>query len=120
MDYVKPTGTHLLIDIHQANQLDNLQYIESILDQCVAACNATLIHHHLHHFGENKGITGVYLLSESHMSIHTWPELDFAAVDIFLCGDHNPYFAIDVLKKFFPSSKFTITEHLRNSKQSDN
>ena len=112
--YVVPIGTHLIIDIKEAYNLNNLAFIQSLLDKCVAACDAHIIHQHLHHFGANHGITGMYLLSESHISIHTWPEHKFAAIDIFLCGDHNPYYAVDVIKESFKNAKITVKEYFRH------
>ena len=52
-------------------------------------------------FDENQGITGVIVLAESHINIHTWPELEFAALDIFMCGKTNPVAAIPVLESTF-------------------
>ena len=54
------------------------------------ATGATILHGHFHHFGPNSGVSGVLVLAESHVSIHTWPERDYAALDIFVCGDCNP------------------------------
>jgi S-adenosylmethionine decarboxylase len=63
--------------------------IEQILRAAAAAANARVLGVHLHHFGERMGVTGVALLAESHLSIHTWPESGYAAVDVFTCGDHT-------------------------------
>ena len=83
------TGTHLLADLSGCRGLDDAARIELALREAVAAASATLIDIRLHHFGEGHGVTGVALLAESHISIHTWPEHDYAAVDIFLCGDKH-------------------------------
>ena len=74
---------------------------------------ATILNVDLHHFQPNGGISGVVVLSESHISIHTWPERDFAALDIFMCGDYNPYNAIAVLREAFSPSSVNLTEHRR-------
>ena len=76
-------GTHLILDFWGAKYLDNLQRMESALRECVEKCRATLLHIHLHHFTPNGGISGIAVLAESHISVHTWPERDFAAFDIF-------------------------------------
>lgn len=80
------TGTHLLADLTGCSGLDDVARIEAALREAVAAARATLLDVRLHHFGPEQGVTGVALLAESHISIHTWPEHGYAAIDIFLCG----------------------------------
>ncbi|MEL7050065.1 MAG: adenosylmethionine decarboxylase, partial [Pseudomonadota bacterium] len=96
-DGVKFAGTHLIIDLFGARRLDNLKFIENTLKRCVEVAGATLLHIHLHHFTPNGGVSGVAVLSESHISIHSWPEADYAALDVFMCGDAKPHLAIEVL-----------------------
>lgn len=84
MDY---TGTHLLADLFGCERLDDLATVEAALRDGVAAAGATLLDLKMHGFGVEQGVTGIALLAESHISIHTWPERDYAAVDIFLCGE---------------------------------
>ncbi|SFR84683.1 adenosylmethionine decarboxylase [Sphingomonas jatrophae] len=79
-------GTHLLADLHGCDRLDEPALIERALRAAVAGAGATLLGLKLHHFGGCQGVTGVALLAESHVSIHTWPEHRYAAVDIFLCS----------------------------------
>jgi S-adenosylmethionine decarboxylase len=79
-------GTHLVADLYGCRHLDDPVAIEAALRAAVTAAGATLIDIRLHHFGGHQGVTGVALLAESHMSIHTWPEHDLAAIDVFLCG----------------------------------
>ncbi len=55
----------------------------------------------MHDFGDRCGFTGVAVLAESHISIHTWPENDYAAIDIFMCGDAEPMRSLDVLRQYF-------------------
>ncbi len=81
-----PLGTHLLADLYGCRHLDDPVVIDAALRAAVDAAGATLLDIRLHHFGGHQGVTGVALLAESHMSIHSWPEHDFAAIDIFLCG----------------------------------
>lgn len=83
------TGTHLLLDLFGCTGLDDIACVERALRASVSAAEATLLNLHVHGFGEGHGITGVALLAESHISIHTWPERDYAAADIFLCGPKN-------------------------------
>jgi len=80
------TGTHLLADLFECDHLADEARIEDALRAAVAASGATLLNLHVHGFGEAQGVTGVALLAESHISIHSWPERDYAAVDMFLCG----------------------------------
>ena len=80
------TGTHLLADLFECDHLADAGRIEAALRASVAASGATLLQLHIHGFGEGHGVTGVALLAESHISIHSWPERGYAAVDMFLCG----------------------------------
>ncbi len=80
-------GRHVLADLHGcAARLDDAVPIEVALRQAADAAGATVLDIKLHAFGEGQGITGVALLAESHISIHSWPEHDYAALDFFLCG----------------------------------
>ncbi len=106
-------GTHLIIDLWGASRLDDLELMEQTLREAVDVAGATLLHIHLHHFTPNAGISGVAVLAESHISVHTWPERDFAAFDVFMCGDARPELAIDVLKRAFHPTSTTVGEHLR-------
>ena len=112
-DGVEFAGTHLIIDLWDAETLDDLELMETTLRRCVEAAGATLLHIHLHHFTPNGGISGVAVLAESHISVHTWPERDYAAFDIFMCGDAAPEKAIPVLEAAFRPGRSDISEHLR-------
>jgi S-adenosylmethionine decarboxylase len=106
-------GTHLILDFWGARRLNDLQLMERTLRKCVEKCQATLLHIHLHHFTPNGGISGVAVLAESHISVHTWPERDFAAFDIFMCGIAEPKKAISILQAVFSPNTVKITETLR-------
>ena len=106
-------GTHLIIDLIGASRLDDLAHIEATLRRCVEVSKATLLHIHLHHFTPNGGVSGVAVLSESHISIHSWPEADYAALDVFMCGEAEPHNAIEVLREAFAPSDIRVGEHLR-------
>jgi S-adenosylmethionine decarboxylase len=106
-------GTHLLLDMWEAAHLDDPEFVLRALRECAMACNATLINSHVHHFGERAGVTGVVLLAESHISVHTWPEHSYAAFDVFVCGSLNPYAAAYYLiQRFNPESR-NLIEHKR-------
>jgi S-adenosylmethionine decarboxylase len=83
------TGTHLLADLFDCDHLADEARIEAALRAAVAASGATLLALHVHGFGDAQGVTGVALLAESHISIHSWPERRYAAIDIFLCGQRH-------------------------------
>lgn len=94
-----PLGHHVLADLQgvDAGLLGDSSIIEAALMRAAKAAGATAIFSKFHHFGAGQGVTGVLLLAESHISIHTWPEHGFAAVDAFMCGAAQPALAIDIV-----------------------
>lgn len=82
-------GNHALLDLYgcDAALLADTSALQALLQRAADAAGATTLAAHFHHFGDGMGVTGVLLLAESHLSIHTWPEHGFAALDVFLCGD---------------------------------
>ena len=112
-DGVSYAGTHLIVDLWGARHLDDLDHIELAMRRAVSAAGATLLHIHLHHFTPNQGVSGVAVLAESHISVHTWPEREFAAFDVFMCGDAEPHRTIDVLREAFQPERIEVGEHLR-------
>jgi len=113
MTHYVPPGLHLLIDIWEAKHLQNADIICQALTEGATACGATLLALNHHSFGEDGGITAIAMLAESHISIHSWPEIDYAAIDIFTCGSCDPYLAIPVFKKLFESGNIKVTEYRR-------
>jgi S-adenosylmethionine decarboxylase len=79
-------GQHLIADLVNCAGLADAALVERALTDAAAAAGATLLEVRLHSFGPGQGVTGVALLAESHISIHTWPEHGCACVDIFMCG----------------------------------
>jgi S-adenosylmethionine decarboxylase len=110
---VRFAGTHLIIDLWGATNLDDPGHIDAVLRDAAIATGATILHGHFHHFSPNGGVSGVLVLAESHVSIHTWPERDYAALDIFVCGDCDPYKAIEHLKRGFLPERVQLAEHKR-------
>jgi len=106
-------GSHLIIDLFEAEQLDDIEHIEATMRQCVTEAGATLLHIHLHPFEPNGGISGVAVLAESHISIHSWPEKGYAALDVFMCGDAEPQRCVEVLRKAFKPKRIAVQELLR-------
>ncbi len=109
---VRCAGVHLIVDLHGAQRLDDIGHIEATLRSCVAAARATLLHIHLHHFQPN-GVSGVAVLAESHISIHTWPDAGYAALDVFMCGSAEPDACIPVLREAFSAKRVGVNEILR-------
>ena len=112
---VRCAGVHLIIDLHGAKRLNDIEHIETTLRRCVEAANATLLHIHLHHF-QPTGVSGVAVLAESHISIHTWPEAGYAALDVFMCGSAEPDKCIPVLREAFSAKRVGVNELLRGRK----
>ena len=106
-------GSHLIIDLWDAEHLDDLAVIELALRRAVQAAGATLLHLHLHAFGSGGGVSGVAVLAESHISIHTWPERGYAAIDVFMCGSAQPHKVVPVLRHMFKASRIAICEQMR-------
>lgn len=112
-------GLHLLVEIWDGQNLADPKKIEIILRDAANASQASILHSHMHHFSPFGGVSGVVLLAESHISIHTWPERNYAAIDIFMCGNCDPHLAIPVLKKGFKAPDLKVTE-IRRGIVSDN
>ena len=96
-----PIGRHVLADMNgiAAEKLSNCAELEALLRGAAEAAGAHVLFSHFHAFGDGQGVTGVVLLAESHITIHTWPECGFAAADIFMCGDSQPELALALIKK---------------------
>jgi S-adenosylmethionine decarboxylase len=109
---VRCAGVHLIIDLHGAQGLNDIDLIERTLRRCVDAARATLLHIHLHHF-QPTGVSGVAVLAESHISIHTWPDAGYAALDVFMCGKADPDACVPVLREAFRAECVEVSEILR-------
>lgn len=81
-------GSHLLVELRDCNPeiLDNLEKVRSTMVSAAHEANATVVDASFHEFNP-FGISGMVIIAESHLSIHTWPEYGFAAIDIFTCGN---------------------------------
>ncbi|MES2743645.1 MAG: adenosylmethionine decarboxylase [Pseudomonadota bacterium] len=99
----RPTGKHVLADLAgiAAHKLVDCGEIEQLLRAAARAAGAHVVHSHFHSFGPGQGVTGMVLLAESHISIHTWPEDGFAAADIFMCGHAQPELALAIIETAF-------------------
>ena len=94
-------GRHVIAELlgGNPNLLNDERYIRAILKEAAERAGGTVLDVTSHKFTP-QGVTALALLSESHISIHTWPENSYAAVDVFTCGNHtNPQLACDFMKK---------------------
>ena len=83
-------GKHCILELYDcvSSKLDDEVFLRSAITQAAERAGATLLNLITHQF-QPQGVTGLALLAESHISIHTWPEAGYAAVDVFTCGDHT-------------------------------
>lgn len=103
-------GNHYILELCNANEsyLNCKQHIMTSLREAIVISGATLLEEISMEFTP-QGITAVCLLSESHLSIHTWPEKKYAAVDVFTCGSHtNPKLACEFLINAFQSKQYRM------------
>lgn len=98
-------GTHALLDFWGARLLDDVTHAELALRQAAHAAHATILHVHVHRFASSGGISGVAVLAESHISVHTWPEQGYAALDVFLCGKCDIDACIAALRSAFAPAR---------------
>ena len=112
-DGMKFAGTHLLVDLWGATNLGDPAHIDAALREAAIVAGATILHSHFHHFSPNGGVSGVLVLAESHISIHTWPERDFASIDIFMCGACDPHDGLPALKAAFAPTSINLSENRR-------
>lgn len=108
-----PPGLHLLIDFWGCRNMQDVAGIERAMRQAAADCGATVLDVQLHSFGVDAGVTGVATLAESHISIHTWPEIDYVALDVFVCGACDAHRALDALTEFFRPLRQNVVAHQR-------
>lgn len=120
---VNAIGKHLIIEFRGAKNLTDHASAEAVFRQAVNDAGATLLDINLHSFKSedmnDAGFTGVAILAESHMSIHTWPEKSYAALDVFMCGDANPLLALDALKAHFMPEKVELVTLTRTPESLD-
>jgi S-adenosylmethionine decarboxylase len=116
MEPVLPLGRHVILDIWgKVNSLPfwNMDEAAAALKKAAIDAGATVMSERWHHFGEGHGYTGVVILAESHISVHTWPEKGYAALDIFMCGKCDPRQTIEPIKLFYASYHDKMTYIVR-------
>ncbi len=105
-------GRHILIEFFGCNPeiMNTVSLIEKSMVDAAKDAGATVINSTFHHFSP-YGVSGVVVIQESHLAIHTWPEYQYAAVDLFTCGDQvDPWKSFDVLKKAFEANNSSALE----------
>lgn len=103
-------GRHVLVDLWEAENLDRPDVVEQALVETVRATGGTLLDVRVIPF-PNGGASGVAIIAESHVTIHTWPEYGYAAVDLFTCSmKMNADAGLETLKKFFSPQRVQVTE----------
>ena len=103
-------GKHCILELYDCdvNKLNDEAFLRTSINTAAKLAGATLINLITYRF-EPQGVTGLALLAESHISIHTWPEKAYAAVDVFTCGDHTmPEKACEILRQELNASKFLL------------
>lgn len=109
---MKILGRHLIVELADCNQhiLDDVRQLEEHLSNAVLKSGATIVRSVFHRYAP-QGVSGVIVIAESHISIHTWPEYGYAAVDLFTCGELiDPYLAFEHLKLALESADATVRE----------
>ena len=111
---LKYAGDHLLIEMWDCPKdlLNSAAHWDRTFRAAVDASGATLLRLDLHEF-QPSGITGVAILAESHMSVHTWPEQGYAAVDVFMCGKADPRKCLAVFKKMIKPREMNVDARKR-------
>ena len=108
-------GTHLLCEYYEcdANRIDNMDLISDALLEAAKRCKVTILEKSFHKFSP-QGVSGVVVIAESHISIHTWPEHNYAAVDFFTCSEVcDTELIIDYLKNIFGSKRCESNKIMR-------
>ena len=106
-------GTHLVLELWGCTNLNSPPVVEQALKEIVTATNVTLLDLHVYPFSP-IGVTGVAIVAESHIMIHTWPERDYAAIDVFTCGKERDLDgAIEVIREHFTPERIQMMRIIR-------
>ncbi len=105
-------GRHLLLELENCNKemLDDSDFLRDCLNEAAIKCGATVVGESFYHFSP-CGVSGVVNIAESHISIHTWPEYSYAAVDVFTCGDDvKPDEAAKLIVEKLEAKNYSVVE----------
>ncbi len=99
-------GRHIIVEYYNCNEdiLKDPDLISEYMQTAAVKSKATIVESVFHHFNP-WGVSGAVIISESHLAIHTWPEFGFAAVDLFTCGDIDPWKGFDYLEQVFEAQR---------------
>jgi len=109
---MKILGRHLIVEYAECDRslLNNKSLIEQYMNEAVRESGATIVRSVFHRYAP-QGVSGVVVIAESHISIHTWPEYGYAAVDFFTCGETaDPYKAFEYMKKMLKCREASVNE----------
>lgn len=118
-------GKHFIVDMFDINSDkfmninkndDSIEKWNSFIKECLVQANVSLLNISWHNFDNNGAFTVIYLLSESHLSIHTWPENNFIALDIFTCGNSNTQLIVNKIINYF-EPKYTNINNLERGQK---
>jgi S-adenosylmethionine decarboxylase len=118
---MKALGIHLLIELTSCNRqkIDNLAYLERIMSDAAEVAGATVLKTAFQDFNP-QGVSGVVVIAESHLTIHTWPEHGYAAVDIFTCGTRvDPWKAAQFVKEHLEAGDMQVRDFRRGLPDAD-
>ena len=101
-------GRHILIESFGGHARLDAEALKRLLRRAARAGGANVLSCHMHGFGSDGGVTGVALLAESHITVHTWPERAYAAFDVFMCGTCDADSAVDVIARAAPEARLTV------------
>ena len=109
-------GNHILVEFMNCDPkiMNDVAGIERDMVAAAQKAGATVINSTFHHFSP-FGVSGVVVIQESHLAIHTWPEYGYAAVDLFTCGEMDAWISFDHLKECFGSTSYSALEMKRGS-----
>lgn len=109
---MKALGTHIVCELSgcDAAKLTDVEAVREMMQAAARAANATVIETAFHRF-QPQGVSGVVVIQESHLSIHTWPETGYAAMDFYTCGDHtDPWAACQYAAEALDAKQMLTTE----------
>jgi S-adenosylmethionine decarboxylase proenzyme len=112
-----PFGRHILAEYFECGYtyLDSEAAIRDLMLEAASRTGATIVGSIFHHFSP-QGVTGVVVIAESHLAIHTWPEFRYASVDLFTCGTKvDPWIGFEYLKEKLQSNKWVSNEIIRGT-----
>ena len=101
-------GIHYLVDMWGIVNEEDTKKVNDLLLRAAKSARAEVLYQHAYHFGDGQGISAIALLAESHISVHTWPEKNYAAFDIFMCGKTDPDLSLNLLKAELRPKKIEV------------